>query len=222
MESKKIFIIALILIGLVGCSQTKETVDFQVTVESPTEAITNTLTNIEDNTPEVSLGNWDGSTYKNDFLNLSYTLPENWIRYSDDEIMKLMNLGTELAYSDNEAMKKILDLTSVYYLFAQNENNYSNVSVFSEKVILDITVEQYLEQVKKQLLTQPDFKFVPGEMSSTHISGIEYKTLDVKVDDFDMIQKYLIRKEGDYFIGINVTSAIGSVNEIEEIINCFK
>lgn len=227
MKIKKMWIIVFMLVGLVGCSQTKEneSTDFQGIDNSSKEIVTTNTTevkNSENNTSEVSLGNWDGSTYKNDFLKLTYTLPENWIRYSDEEIMSLMNLGTELAYGDNDSIKKILELTSIYYLFAQNENNNSNVTVFSEKVIRNLTVEEYLEQMEIQLNAQQSFKYIVGEKSSTHINGIEYKTLEAKVDGFDMIQKYFIRKEGNFFIGIIVTSATGNNDEIEEIINCFE
>ena len=223
MKFVKSLVISVMALALVGCAKTDVEVDNIPERNDSIESNIDTSSNLEsssDTIAEFSLGTWNGSTYTNDFLDLSYTLPENWIKYNDKQIAELMNLSSDLVYGDNEFLKEAAKLTSVYYLFTQDPLINNNVSVFSEKTILDVTPEYYLSQVKTQLEAMSNIKYVIGETSSEYIGGIEYTTLEATIEDSNISQKYYVRKNGNYFMGIIATSVTGE-NGINEIINCF-
>ena len=226
MKIKKILFTVLLLLVLTGCSENnsiEQNVDADITQN---ESIENTAVKnendevVENDEVGISLGTWEGSVYTNDFLNLTYNLPQNWVKYSDEEIAEIMNLGAEIVTNGNEFLKEVSKLTSVYYIFTQDLETNNNVSVYSEKVVYDFDVEYYLTQVKNQLESLTDINYVIGENSSANIDGVEYTTLDVSVAGLPILQKYYVRKQGKYFVGIIATSMTGEEG-ITEIMECF-
>ena len=96
---------AFMLTSLCACSSEKEKVDDDVrgeiisgnyaTDEDEEKDETETSSQAEKE-PSFSLGAATKNTYKNDFLNLSATLPDNWVFYTDEEILVQITKGVNL------------------------------------------------------------------------------------------------------------------------------
>lgn len=228
MKLIKLTIALLMVLALAGCNNNETPIVDDTNINDSSTVIEDTANTNEDTTPEtsnteseISMGNWNESVYTNDFLNLKYTLPEGWISYSDEEIAKLMNVSSELAFGEKDFIKEIAKLTSVYYLFTQSPTNGNNVSVLTEKPLVDVTVEYYINQLKTQLAAMTTIKYEIGETSTSKIGDKDVTVLSVSAPDYNLLQKYYVYKVDEYFVGIVATSSTGE-DGINEIISCFE
>ena len=93
---KKVFCIILsmlMLLSLFGCTGNTDPEDIRGEVSGTTEGT-------QEEKPEFSLGDTTGSTYTNDFLGISCTLPEGWVFYTDEQMKELNNLVGDPAYNE--------------------------------------------------------------------------------------------------------------------------
>lgn len=207
MKKLKILLAVIMLFSLVACGEVKNpSGDNSGEVNHKTE---------------ISMGEWKDNVYTNEFLDMKFNLPEGWNYSSDEEIAQLMNLGSEAAFGDKEFIAEVTKLTSVYYLFASDPNTGSSVSLFTEKPIVDVTMDYYLSQVKSQLEAVTEIDYEIGETATETLAGKEYTTLQVTASEYNMIQKYYLRKMDRYFVGMIVTTTQGE-DSISTIMSHFE
>lgn len=170
----------------------------------------------KDETKEISLGSWNEGTYTNEFLGLTYSKPEDWTRYSDEQIKDVMKIGAELTDS-SEIAKKLAELTSVTYLMSSSANG-SNVILMSEKTLVNMSEQSYAESLKSQLEAQTSLKYTLSDVKKETINGKEFATVEASVETIN--QKYYIYKVDNYVISLIVTAT--KDNNINDIFNQFK
>ena len=160
---------------------------------------------------DFSIGEWNGNVYTNDFLGISYKLPDGWIKYSDEEIAAVMNLSMEMLNDNQKALADLAKLTVVYYMLVKNPATGENISVFTEKVHLDVTSIYYLENLKAQLSTLTAINYTIGDFTKETVGGREYDVLTAttSVADKTLTQKYYCCKLGKYFLSIVASSMNG-------------
>lgn len=168
----------------------------------------------EETEVDFSMGEWNGNAYENEFLGLKFNLPTGWTYSSDEEIAQMMNVGAELLGDDLKMAAEMAKLTSVYYMVANNPNTGDSVTILTEKPVMDVTTEYYLNQLKTQLQSVQSMNYEIGNTSKEKISGKEFDTLTVtaSMSGIEVSQKYYVHKMGEYFIGIIVTSTSGESN----------
>lgn len=217
-----ILIIASTLILLTGCGKEKE--------ETP-KTTSNENVNVENNveeqknnsTEEFSMGEWNNGVYENKFLGLKFKLPEGWTYSSDEEIAKIMNIGKELLNDDQKAAAEIANLTSVYYIMANNPNTGDNISITTEKPLMEVTTEYYLNELKSQLSSVESIKYEVGEVTKETVANTEFDVLTAtgKSNGIEFTQKYYVRKMDKYFVDILVTDISGK-EDIKNITTYFE
>ena len=217
-----ILIIASTLILLTGCGKEKE--------ETP-KTTSNENVNVENNveeqknnsTEEFSMGEWNNGVYENKFLGRKFKLPEGWTYSSDEEIAKIMNIGKELLNDDQKAAAEIANLTSVYYIMANNPNTGDNISITTEKPLMEVTTEYYLNELKSQLSSVESIKYEVGEVTKETVANTEFDVLTAtgKSNGIEFTQKYYVRKMDKYFVDILVTDISGK-EDIKNITTYFE
>ena len=102
---------------------------------------------LNNNSKKITLGEWEGNVYSNEFFGFKFTLPEGWSRSSDEEIKELLNEGlSETASTEGYTVDEIMEYSgAVYYLMAVGPDESENIQVMSEKVDKDYTEEDYEE-----------------------------------------------------------------------------
>lgn len=165
---------------------------------------------------KISLGTWNENTYTNEFLGLSYSKPNDWTRYTDEQIKDVMKIGAELTDA-SEITKKLAELTSVTYLMSSSPNG-SNVILMSEKTLVNMSEQSYAETLKKQLEAQETLKYTLSDVKKETLGGKEFVTVEASVETIN--QKYYIYKVDNYVVSIIVTATQG--NNINDIFNQFK
>ena len=176
------------------------------------------------NDKAISLGSWENDVYTNDFLNLRYTKKEGWERYSDEQIAELLDVGSEYLSDNNKYMTEVAKLTTVTYLMASDPNTNSNVILMTEKTaIAGIDVNKYLSTLKTNLSSNENLNYEFEDIKKQTINGVSYTVLEAKVstNGVNMFQKYYVRKQDKYFVGIIVTSTV-SEEELDSIANDFE
>lgn len=211
-----ILLVASMLFVLTGCGEEKENpaVDNNTTTEEQTA---------DEPKTEFSMGEWKDNTYENKFLGLKFNLPEGWTYSSDEEIAQMMNIGSELLNDDQKKAAELAKLTSVYYMVANDPNTGNNVSIMSEKPLMDVTTEYYLNQLKTQLTAVESMNYEIGDTSKEKVSGKEFETLTVtaSMSGIEVAQKYYVYKMDEYFVCIIATSTSGETG-INDIIKSFE
>lgn len=185
MKNKKIFDIILLVVMMLfvtGCSMfsTKE--------------------------KEISLGSWDGNTYTNEFLGLTYDMPEDWTRYSDEQIKEVMDIGLELTDA-SEISKKLAEITSVTYMMTSSSTG-TNFILMSEKQINDVSVKDYAEALKTGLASQTIVNYQLSDTKNETVNGHDFVTVEAEVSG--MRQKYYMYKLDKYMVSIILTITDGS------------
>ncbi|MBQ3145077.1 MAG: hypothetical protein IJB90_00565 [Clostridia bacterium] len=206
-----ILLVASILFVLTGCGEEKKNpvVDNNTVTEEPKV--------------EFSMGEWKDNTYENKFLGLKFNLPEGWTYSSDEEIAQMMNIGSELLNDDQKIAAELAKLTSVYYVVANDPSTGNNISIMSEKPLMDITTEYYLDQLKTQLTAVESMSYEIGDTSKEKVAGREYDTLTVTaaISGIEVTQKYYVYKMDEYFVCVIATSTSGE-RGIEDIMKSFE
>lgn len=165
---------------------------------------------------EFSMGNWEGNIYTNDFLGVTYSMPEDWTRTSDEELESLIEDATDLM-EYNDAEKKLLELKAVYYLLAKSPTG-SNLILGSEKVVGGVSDVKYAKNLKKQLESQENLNYTLSSVKLETINDKEFVTLEASLENIK--QKYFIYKIDNHIIYLCVTGF--TVEEIDEIVGDFQ
>lgn len=220
LKSMLIIILAVcMLVTITGCGKKEEKEEPKKAEISKVDANADTT----ETTTEISMGEWNGNTYTNNYLGLKFNLPTGWTHYSDEEIAEMMNISEEVLKDEEQINIELAKLTSVYYLAASDPETLDNVMLMTEKPIMDVTTELYLNTLKTQLENLNSINYEVGETGKEKIGNREFDTLTTKAttNGVTMIQKYYIYKSGDHFIDIIVTSNSGE-QAINKIIKSFE
>lgn len=156
-------------------------------------------------------GVWTDNVYSNEFLNLTFTMPEDWAYASDEEIAEQMGLAAEYASSTTEYAKAYADTKNIYDMISQNQVNGSDVIVMAENLALTVggtayDEQAYLDAVSEQLLQQDSLDYsIEGETQDVTLGGETYKMLTTNLYEGELNQCYLVRRVGKYMEAIIVT-----------------
>lgn len=157
-------------------------------------------------------GEWKDDVYTNRYLNLKFTLPEGWTASSDEEMLELMNLGSELMENKAGLTSELLKVKVVYNMMAADSTTGSNIIVSMENLALTIggtgiDEEAYAEAVASQLQAVDNFDYTIGERSQVEIAGGTFLKAPVTMnaDGVTLEQAYYLRRIGEYMAILMVT-----------------
>ena len=189
--SKILMIVAsliLVLVALTGCGSNTTNNDSNLSAKEA-----------------IARGTVDtNNVYRSEFAGITFTLPEGF-RYADDtEIASMMNVGAELL--NKEDLTEILEQTALYDMVAKDDYYGTSVMVMFEKATGDVSVEYYLNNVKKGLEAVTAYNYeISGDITTQTVGGREYKVLTATVPTYGLTQKYYVEKKDGYFVDILVT-----------------
>lgn len=206
----------VMLFSLVGCFG-GNTGDVRGTVAAdPTEA----------KEESFSFGKSTGSTYRNDFLGLTFQAPAGWEFYSDQQILETNNLVGEVL--DEEAAKQMENATIIYDMFVNNATEGSSANVNLEKLnvlqiaALDIkqTLEAQIDTIKStyENMGYSDAQVVYEKFT---VDGKEFDGLRItaKIQDIDFYCTVFTFRKGSYLA--NVTASSLQTDKTADILGCF-
>ncbi len=210
--------LALLVLVLSSCtfdgSGTQQSPSSQDSQESLDQESSSSESEAQEPAEEDIKGEWKGDVYTNRYLNLSFALPEGWTAASDEEMLEMMDLGSELM--DNEAglVSELLKVKVIYNMMAADNTTGNNIIVSMENLALtvggtSIDEEAYAEAVAAQLQAVDNLHYTIGERSQVEIAGETFLKAPVtmEADGVTLQQAYYLRRVGKYMAILMVTDA---------------
>lgn len=119
------FLVCIMLIGMVGCAA-EPNVRGDIT---PAPSGNTSTPSTEEK--EFSLGSTKENHYNNDFLGLSCTLPTDWLFYTDEEILALNNIVSDVV--DEDTAKLLENADVIYDMYATNTQTSASININLQK-----------------------------------------------------------------------------------------
>ena len=217
---KKIICLLLILVmltGLCGCFGGQEVEDIRGDIVDG-----NTIpdTQPQEEEPEFSMGKATENTYRNDFLGISCTLPEQWAFYSEEQILQMNNyVGTVI---DEDVAQQLKDAAIIYDMCAVNEAEGYSINVNLEKLnalqLIGLDIKQNLEaQIDTILSSYESMGYTDTTVTyaKIQVDGQEFDGLKLygKIQGLDFFLEVFTFRKGSYLANVTVSSFETDQNE---------
>ncbi len=167
--------------------------------------------------------------YENEFWDIAFTLPDNWLAATAEELGYTSLEGNDLLSDEQrmQAEKAFEEGRSVNEMGASDMFGTNIIMVtdnFSGVMGGDaLTAEQYAKVVAQQLKEVPGVAYeTKEEIDSRTIGGKEYVILSAWVEEYGVCQWYAMRKEDSCMLTIICTfSDNGGQAQMEEVLENF-
>lgn len=140
---------------------------------------------------EMPRGTSEGGVYTNETLYLTFTAPEGWTYYTDEEIANLAGAGASSGY--------VCDMYA-----AGPEDSCVAVECLDLEANggTDMNEEKFLDSYKKENQKAGSFEF--SAYYVIEIGGNTFKAVTITSPNENLIKYYYVRRSGIYMISITV------------------
>lgn len=178
--------------------------------------------NNETTTDNFSRGEWKSNQYVNDFAKIKFNMPDTWVKYSDEKIAEMMNIGKEALSEDQKKLAELAEQTTIYGMVANDTETGANISILLEKPVMQVTSETYVNMLKKQLETVEEVKYKIEKTTTEKVANQDYTALTVTADvsGIQIEQCYYVKEQNGYIITIIVTTT--GDGQLEKILSYFE
>lgn len=178
------------------------------------------------NEPEFSLGKAANNTYTNDFLGISCTLSDQWVFYTDEEILALNNIVGD--YVDEEVAEQIKKATIIYDMYATVPETGDSININLEKLnavqLISLDIKKTLEsqisviQTAYQNMGYTDTQVVYQKVS---VDGKEFDALKITatIQGIDFYGTCFTFRKGSYLSTVTICSLL--TDNFDTLAGCF-
>lgn len=170
----------------------------------------------EDADDTYAIGTRTDTTWESKWFELKYTLPDNMVMATDDEINNMMEIGADALYKDSATGQQLIDyskITVVYEMMALRSDSTGNVIVMAEKLALSgMTEQQYITALKQQL-DQAQAEIIYQDLKRCEVADSTFYELPytMMTNGTTIRQSMLVKKEDDRMAVIALTYANDTV-----------
>lgn len=177
-----------------------------------------------------SMARWEGDTFISSWAGFKVSLPEGWMKLTDEEIKQVIDMGSDaVAGSSGEKVQEYIDANVIYPMYiSENPENMvevdfaSSIIVVYEKMVALNNVlvkdgETYLKSMKSQL-EQTDMGYEFGEIEKVQFAGSEYHKIVAELGELNLKQIYYSKKVDSYIVSFIITVPANRA-EVEATIN---
>jgi hypothetical protein len=199
----------------------------------PEETTPDTVTPEEENDDEtpadnseargaIQSGAWNGDVFTNEWVNISFTLPDGWRALTEDEIRAQMELGLSAAGGDaSQALQEAaMARTANDFVIAgalgvpSITATYENISY--SPLTANLNADEYFEAMKLQL-SGMGFDF--GDTSEVQIAGETYYLCEASLavmEGVNMYQRFYLRKLDGAIVMFAATFMSENLAEVDD------
>jgi hypothetical protein len=158
----------------------------------------------------MTRGTIEGNVYTNESAGLTFTAPEKWTYYTDQEIAKILGTGADIigesrAELSNETFKKI----NIYDMMAVEHATGTSVAIMYQSLaaaddgiyLYEVTYFDLLKAKINQVTLNCEF----SNYTDIKIGSNTFLAMTIIYTDSGATQYYYIRRTGNYMICIVVT-----------------
>ena len=159
-------------------------------------------------------GVWEETTYKNDYLGLTFPLPEGYKIVGEREILRLMSLDRRQFENKEEQDKEVAKKTLIFDFVIGDETTDSGmpmVQLMAENLKAsgeeELSALDYAKKLSEQLLTQENNPngYVIDVPADHSFAGGDWTILTTVMEKKELAQWYLVQRQGDYIISFVCT-----------------
>lgn len=163
--------------------------------------------------------------FQSEYLGLKFTAPEGYIMATEEDIDSLIQFSAETIYTDaSQATIDYAMANTVYEMMVSAPIGVPNTVVTVEKLSLsNMTEEQYIEELKLEILKAEGVDYSFGTISSVKIAGQSYSNLTATFQSggVEGFQDYYIRKIDNRMVGIIITYTEDTRTDMETLLAAF-
>lgn len=185
-------------------------------------------------TPKVTLGEIEEGVYSNEFFGLNMDVPEDWTVLSQEELIELMGMSSDMIAETNPDMADAYDLENMdmlqlfgFFKYPMDELRIVNPNILgtAEKVGILSGVsngKEYLEFTSEQLLSMGFGYEISEDIEEVEVFGKTLSKMQAILDmgDEALIQDFYCTVENGYALVIIATYSESDGQE--EIANLLK
>lgn len=174
-----------------------------------------------------TLGKVENGVYTSEFSGISFTAPENMSFASEEEILSMMNLGSELLDDSRvDLYMEIAKQTTVYDMVASDPMTGDNVMIMYENLstygntAASYDVDTYVEALEAQMdmLASSGLTYEKKSSGTVNLSGIDFVKVEFEANyetyGYTTTQAYYVAKQDDYIIAVITT--LGMMSDVED------
>ena len=163
-------------------------------------------------------GTVENGVYHSDYAGITFETPDGWTEFSEEQLLKLMNLGLELTGNEDLVSEELMKQTAIYDYSARSAAGdniavmFENLKVSSGSLADSITEEFYLESIQSQLksvsgvtysdMTEPE----KVDLCGNTYYKISHKAKYDSMGGYTVSQNYYVRRLDDFMLLILLTS----------------
>ncbi len=183
--------------------------------------------NTDTDSATISRGEWNGNVYTNDYAGVTFTKPDDWVIFTDEELATLMGTGADiLAEAGMDFNAAMMDLQSLYDMCSFSADQTSNVSAFFEKIpatgdTAALTVNDYydsLSSIFDQVYSTIDYTTSTGTKQIGDAT-YDYLLFSINADGQTMDQYYFTRSIDEYMFSVIVT--LSGATTLDDVLAMF-
>lgn len=202
--------ISLLLSALAGCGgeSTPPSLDASQEVSQPPKK-------------EFESGSIENNIYTNEYLSLSFTLPESWSFASSQEFAELFGSATEQVQGDLN-MEDGPENSTYYEFYAQGSGGKSVIMTVENLSAHDggklLTVRAFVDTLSEQYAQLTSVRYKIGESYEQELADRECIILPLTVDSVGLCQHCCVFRSGDYMV--TLTFSAQSEEELLDLEAC--
>lgn len=242
MKRKIALILSIVsLCTFVSCgekSSEKKNSSSSVSESSERDAVGKALEKAAENIDENALegferGVVEDNVYSSSFSGISFTPPADFTFSSEEDILSIMNIGSEIVGGDNaDLYSQLAKQTSIYDMMAQNNATAENIVIMYENLnvygydVASYDVDQYLEAVNTQIedLSSSGLSYTQKDVTQVELGGKNFTKAEYECEiesmNYKTQQAYYLTKIDDYIMAIIVSTG-ASGNDSSYYEKCF-
>lgn len=167
---------------------------------------------------QALMGIWINDIYKSVPAGITYKLPDNGVKKTEDEIKALMGIKSNISFGEEEFLKRLAKTPIIIGAKVQDNATGDNIVIRYENLTLTdkekIKEEDYIKTIENEIKKTKYNSYAIGVPSTAIICGETYRGLPIRVKETSTEQSYYIRKVGTYMIEIVATSYSGNSSNL--------
>ncbi len=172
---------------------------------------------------EYVRGTLTENSFKSEYLNMSFEMPEGYVMATEEDLIELSDLGAE-QLDGSQAVIDFSKANTVYEMMVSNMQGVPNISVMTEKLMLsNIKEEQYIESLKG-VLESLGMPYTFEEAYTKEFLGQNYTILPavLEMEGLKIYQDYMILVQDKRAQCIISTYMDDTKAEAETLLQTFK
>jgi hypothetical protein len=176
-----------------------------------------------------TVGEWNGNTYENTWLNMKFAVPTEWKIATDEEINALVGAGADAMIvkgTSAEQLKAAAKLKTIY-AFMVSDSTGVMAQLMYENLLLTIggsayDETKYMDALYDILVQQVDFQYEFIEEGSLRIANKEFKSMKLSAFGGALYQEFYCYKMDTFMVAIALSYTPEKENAKIEFLNNIK